>query len=529
NILSWHLILNESKYRLSYNDARISEWKNSCPSESLIELLGMRHVLGWVSQASHNVGSPGANYDDLWTSPDYVSSGCVLEKFMVQMGVEFLTVGAEFAVGKKDPSPLIVCGEQSYIESLDPLLRDYIVLYDCQDRRAWLTNGVSALLHLVRASLRYDLQGAFKSEYVFKESDIEESANASGLDAAKDVLCNRKNWYLPIQHNGSSGTQRCFIDRVNQVRVVLEQLIAHQQTVSSPGMPLTLAPRGQLEGYRFMDVATRKRPIPSVVDLRIYRQSGNSWIDFTRALGAVTLFGDEFGDLIAPTPGSTGICPRWRSLPRNKDFLAVSTYDLSMILRYRGNRRSHPLKLVPGVFWHRAGELFEDCACSTGSSTQPRMGIGLQRSCDRAQVLLSSTSLKIIKRTTAPGPLNDGGAVIFGRSSRFPWKWPDKGDIESDPMVGEEEQNIADYADDTAISGSSMMPPSSSHLTSAASAQDSSQTDPTTVTLEEHRSETPNSDKPISGESHKPKISLRQRIRHSWRNNVSNRGQKRDS
>ncbi|KAK1974614.1 hypothetical protein LZ30DRAFT_827350 [Colletotrichum cereale] len=120
--------------------------------------------------------SPDAKYHDLWTDPDFVRPGFVLEKFILQGGPEFLTFGVEIPVGKKDPLPAIRRGKDSYLESLELLENEYIVLYDTNTRQAWLSNGVNALLHLARASLRENLVGSSSGHYTFADSKLRESA-----------------------------------------------------------------------------------------------------------------------------------------------------------------------------------------------------------------------------------------------------------------------------------------------------------------------------------------------------------------
>jgi hypothetical protein len=131
---------------------------------------------------------------------------------------------------------------------------------------------------------------------------------------------------------------------------VLWQLIDHQATldVLTSAVPIRL-PRSKPEGYRFMDVATRRAVTPRAVYLRAFDGAGKSWVDFVRAIRAVTLFGENFGDLIQPYSGSSGsdVCSRWTAVPRGRDYLAVSGYDLARILPGR-KRCIKPRQARPG-------------------------------------------------------------------------------------------------------------------------------------------------------------------------------------
>ncbi|KAK2046162.1 pfs domain-containing protein [Colletotrichum somersetense] len=483
DIIAWHVVMNKNGERLPYYDDRISKCKTQDESISMWNIHGSRHVVGWTPEASCNIGSPDAKYHDLWTDPDFVRPGFVLEKFIVQGGPEFLTFGVEIAVGKKDPSPTIKRGLDSYFESLELLEKEYIVLYDTGTRQAWLSNGDNALLHLVRASLKENLVGSSSRHYIFTDSKLRESADPCSSRAAMDVLEDEDNLQMPILRPVFRGTglgsaraesPTLFIDRVNQIRLSLEQLLDFQAQVNTPGMPLHLAPRSQLEGYVFMDIATRQRPKPRFVNLRQSKFSGNSWVDFTRTIGAITLFGHGFGNLITPTPGLTGLCDNWRLMPEGKNFLAVSSYDLVNILRKRGPQDARHFKLCTGLFWHKPAELFEDCVC------KKRLNWGFQRPCDKAQVILPTSSLRKLSGTTSPGPIDPRGAVIFGHSSLFPWRLPDKGDIEKD----NEPENVTDDPHEgvaaTPVSSTSIFSPPPSQDASTVPTQDTPQTGITT-------------------------------------------------
>ena len=332
-----------------------------------------------------------------------------------------------------------------------------MVLYDVQDHRAWLSNGLHAVLHLLRASLRHDSQSELATEFVYKEIDLQESYDVSNPGAAIAFLRNRHNLELPIYPDldaihteqvtsgGQTVTQEMRMsrmvrlqDRVVQIIHILEQLIEYQSLAAmstTPGIPLSLTPRSQLEGYRFMDIAARRPPTPRVVSLRQFSGGGKSWVDFTRAIRAVTLFGDGFGDLLVPRSPTVGTCDRWGLLPKGKDYLAVSTYDLSRILREEGSATSQPLRLAPGVFWHKPSTLFEACSCK--DKGKGLLGVSLQKSCDRVQVLLPVAHLNRFWSGSHPGPIGTSGAVIFGRNQFFPWIWPEKGDPWEETLRGD--------------------------------------------------------------------------------------------
>jgi len=418
-------------------------------------------------------GSPQANFDIGWSSPDFVGPGCALEKFIISASPGFISGGAEFSLGRKEKGPAIK-RQTTYFESLSSLSSSYVVLYDTLDHRAWLSNGLHTLLHLVRASLRADQKGDFSDECLLNHADLKEHCDVSSPEAAVRFLKSRQNLEQPVfptldevrteqatVHGGQTTTTHYrstttvrLKDRVCQIMEALWQLIDHQATLDmfASGLPVRL-PRGKLEGYRFMDVAARRAIVPRVVHLRAFDGAGKSWVDFTRAIRAVTLFGEGFGDLIAPhSAPATTTCHRWKTLPKNKDYLAASSYDLARILRQEGSAACNPIKLAPGIFWNQSFSAFESCACEVrtncdikGKSPTDHIlrasAFLPRRACDRVQVLLPNLNrVSIVPRRPAPtaaaatGWVDIGGAVIFGKSELFPWRWPDIGDPkEEDP------------------------------------------------------------------------------------------------
>jgi hypothetical protein len=345
------------------------------------------------------------------------------------------------------------------------------VFYDTQDHRAWLSNGLHTLLHLVRASLKEDQRGDFSDECLLNSSELEEDVITGGANpkSAIKFLKNRMNLEQPLfpgldeirteytavaggqastTHYRTSTTVR-LKDRVSQIMDILWQLIDHQATlgVLTSEVPIRL-PRSKLEGYRFMEVATRRAMTPRVTYLRAFGGAGKSWVDFIRTIRAVILFGEGFGNLLTPHQAkpmdslqSTSVCGRWKAVPKGRDYLAVSGYDLARILRQEGSAMSSPVKLAPGIFWNPSTTAFECCACDDPvNKGKSQVDIilrlaHLRRPCDRVQVLLPSIQAIVAREDAAAmGSIDINSAFIFGRSELFPWKWPDEGDPKQEDL-----------------------------------------------------------------------------------------------
>ncbi|KAK0652381.1 hypothetical protein B0T16DRAFT_454752 [Cercophora newfieldiana] len=440
SIMRWHFICNDNGSRLPFSDHRIRSGFLMEGEHAMEQIQGARHVLGWSPRVSYNIGSPLANYDIGWSSPAFVGPGCALEKFVLSGGPGFVTAGVELSLGRKDKSPLIKREMSGYFDVLGTLSSSYVILYDVRDHRAWLSNGLHTLLHLVRASLDHDQRGELAPECLFRASNLQEDSDPSNPQAAMNFLRNHLNLEQPIfrgsdtvrvEETTSGGTTTkteyrsltCVLlkDRVKYLASVLEELNDHQAGLDGfpGGIPLTLRTREKLEGFRFMDIATRRAATPRVIRLNTPRGMGRTWVDFTRSIKAMTLFGEGFGELLEPSPGSD--CPMWKTLPRGRDHLAVSSYDLSKILRQEGDADACPAKLAPGVFWEPTA-LFETCACLDQK----------RKSCDPVQSLLSEPLFKGTTKKKRPGmklydDIGKRSAIVFGRGNILPYlRWPSR-------------------------------------------------------------------------------------------------------
>ena len=500
--IQWHFVLDGNGNRLRYSDERMESSPQVVMAEMTTLMSKSRHFLGWTTTAAYHIGSPSANYNIGWSSPEFVGPGCALEKVIISGGAGFLSLGAECSIGRKDRSPMIK-RHTSYFESLSGLSSSYVVLYDIQDRRAWLSNGVHTLLHLVRASLKEDQKGDFSDECLLNHLSLGEAvddAEATSPKAAIRFLKNRQNLEQPVfpglddvyteqttvaggqtttTHHRTNTTVR-LKDRVNQIMEMLWQIIDHQATLEAftSAVPVRL-PRNKLEGYRFMEFATRRAMTPRVAYLQTFNGAGKSWVDFVRALRAVVLFGEGFGELIAAKDNT--LCSRWNTVPTSKDYLTVGGFDLARILHQEGSAHSNPMKLAPGIYWDPSTPAFEPCTCD--GHTGPAL---LRRRCDRVQVLLPGKLARISGTKAAPNrvSVDENCAIIFGKSDTFPWRWPDLGDPKPEDPKLEDDSEAAARSENPAaagLSGLSSPNPSTISPSQGGSPIATSSTTPTTA------------------------------------------------
>ncbi|MCJ1461181.1 hypothetical protein MMC28_011563 [Mycoblastus sanguinarius] len=268
DVILWHLLFNENGSYISYVDPRVRSILGTHTERiALFEIEGERHVLGWCTEAKNYTGihhlkavdpkissankvftgAPDANYSIQWSGLKHPQSGCALEKLSISGG-KFITGGVSFAIGKKD-KPVHLKSRDDYIRLLGYMGKKYVVLFDQNNRRAWLVDGLSALLHLLRASVWSDKTGRFNSLSLFDPKLLEEAADLhTGFEAAKNFLTNDNNLKTKLFAKlGESGeeettaqstvtTKKDYVrieDRVERIAHILEQLFAYQADVAT--------------------------------------------------------------------------------------------------------------------------------------------------------------------------------------------------------------------------------------------------------------------------------------------------------
>jgi hypothetical protein len=350
------------------------------------------------------------------------------------------------SIGIKD-KPQHVSYDDDYLSTLDMISERYFVFYDNVDRRAWLLDGASAVLHLLRASIKYlQTKSRLKDFVIFNDDELEEAGkDRKGGDAAFYVLANEYNQLLPLWSKTATPTEEvtmkqwsaaeeavkyqkayfCLKDRVLQICRILQQILAHQDDVHTRdgvGARVKLTPRRQLEGFDFMDVATNQGtlwPKVSYINAR-----GEGWVDLTRKLHCSVLFGTRFGQLIKPTGKPCQLC--MSNIPQGPDLLGITVVDLLNIIERKGEISHGPWRIVEDIHWYVPDQLFEPCRCDP-SLTARR---------DRVQVFLPATHPKLWGRGLQSPQIATDGAMLVGHSFKYPLRWgnrrePEEGELET--------------------------------------------------------------------------------------------------
>ena len=367
----------------------------------------------------------------------YAPSTHTLEKVEISAGY-MVTGTAGFRLGNKE-KPVHLAGD-GYLRKMEHISCNYIVFWDEGDKRAWLVNGASAMLHILRASLESSKR-KFQSAWLLDPSALGDAPDMSRSDYALQVLTNQENRNLQLyidktevyeeetEHGTEHGQAKSSVlkrqtrhylleDQVNNIFTTLEQLMDYQVDARQrDGLQINPRPRRQLEGWDFRDVVKGGgRPPTRVATLQAI---GKGWVDFIGTINAVTLFGRGFGELIQPKPANTASmpCARWSLLPTGKDYLAACMSDIREIMAENGDPSSNPRRLCDDVIWYMKKATFDPCPCIASKTREHH---------DPVQVLFPSKFNNIKKQPRME--LEGRGAVIFSHNNSLHWYWKDPGE-----------------------------------------------------------------------------------------------------
>ncbi|PGH14217.1 hypothetical protein AJ79_03190 [Helicocarpus griseus UAMH5409] len=382
-VINWHLLYHRDGSQISYLE-------NSGPYVPGISVSAIsnarRHILGWCSEVKYNAGAADAAYSVRPSRLRGPQEGCRFGEFSIVRGE--VVKASQHAAGQRDKPGSI----PRSLSSLKNLHSRFVVLWDEKDKRGWLVNGTSALLHLMRASLHIDSKDYFCHLFRYKDEYLQEAAEKHKGISAIDVLTNKRNMELVLYEEGDVPIR--LKDRYEELFSLLEKILDYQRDVMTNEKWISHSwPRKCLEGWDFIDLAKTTRDLfyPRMTTLD---STGKSWVDFTRAFHIPILFGSGFGEVLEPRKPVS--CPQWDTLPKGKYYLAAAT-----------------------------------CKKSEEHS-------------DFAQILVPSgleNNLSLHNLTDLEGD----GAVIFGHNASHPWFWKDVGEPEKGQPPPE--LNVTDFSD----------------------------------------------------------------------------------
>ncbi|PLB44410.1 hypothetical protein P170DRAFT_440709 [Aspergillus steynii IBT 23096] len=395
----WHLICNDHGSYMDYTDSRIDAIPGLYPAGIDTNLMGFRHIVGWCPEAQVLTASPGAEYGIDWSGLNRADTGCDLRDVIISRGTIIQNYETP-AIGNKDRPSHSEFGE--YLHRILSVTKKYAVFYDVSTRQAWLVDGASALLHLVRASLLLSSSEDPMQEFVFRPELLEQHPSPKGgRVSAISVLKSEKNLNQRLHRN----MPETFQDRVEAIYHLLEQAYAYQTRAKlqkSAGIAPGCQARTLLEGFDFMDLAADEDHFNARTMSAF--DGPPRWHRLTGAINAITLFGRGFGNLLKPKE-MVPVCSSWTTVPSGKDYLAARVEDILTIMRKKGNILGSPWRVIDDVYWHIPDKLFENCQCIEDCSRER---------CSHAQALLIGPEITTqASGIVSPVRLEPDGAIIF--------------------------------------------------------------------------------------------------------------------
>lgn len=310
-----------------------------------------------------------------------------MERVQITAG-QFITIGTSFIRGYREKPVQIK--EKNFSERLRNMGKKYFVLHDSGVRKAWLVDGLSTVLHLLRC---YLAEAAKPNDYssTFLNPFLKPIGGGSGRGAAYQTLVHDANLELRIHGtkamHKSSGLPAAdestktdeysgvlsIQDRTETLLHILEHICGHledRREDRSIGSRVKASPETRLEGFDFTDIANNTANIfPKALELTL---GGSAWVGLTRAIHAPVLFGRDFGELLLPVAPHEEHCMKhhWNGpSPVGQDTLAVSLTELRRIAAIGDNEQlliNDPLHLVDGYYLKLSGALFSRCSAIGG-------------------------------------------------------------------------------------------------------------------------------------------------------------------
>lgn len=443
----WHLIYNEDGSRVSFADERIPLSDAASKLDLEAAYKSARHIVGWSAKVETRTGAVDANYNIDYSRLKAPSPGFALSQVTITAGIPYAPIGAAFVRGVAEKPVHIK--EESYRLELEDIGERFVVLFDVEDRRGWLVDGLSALYHLIRYRLNYQASRKdFSQGNLSKPEDLKPVGGNSPRDIAFNTLRDPDNMRVRLHWNDAANTQKIsdteddsnyycvkdcvkgFVDRLEKILDSHESKRGGDRSIVEN---INAAHWSRLEGFDFKEIARLPKSIYPVAATLLSEGGGDAWVPLTRAIHAAVLFGSGFGELLRPDIESKddnhcASCHWNQSVPRGRDLLAVSVADLERIVE-RGAKHETRWQLRDNLFldWNPA-RIFSMCSGDTKLYCQERFQRVYPES--TMKKLKQKISLRIRRRETDTGKASkafpssstsNGGILLGkGRTPFFP-------------------------------------------------------------------------------------------------------------
>ncbi|KAK0313495.1 hypothetical protein LTR01_001751 [Friedmanniomyces endolithicus] len=419
----WHYILGSIGRPVLLNEAR-EHCKQASPVNASA-LPRSRHFVGLTTSSIVLTGTKDASYDVGFTGPNFMSTGYAVKDLTVGFSKIF-AMSAKLVPGHKD-TRFTHSKAECYELQIGYVKSTRVLFYDVREDRAWLVNGLDALLHLSRAYLSSPYAEPAENDlHTHLVEQFQHRDFVKGRwQTAHEVLCNPKNLKIRIGHTyepdneaSSAGLEdgpqstlpgMHFKDVVSNFCEIMREIKAHNEDARRRDVEQITTKRPfaskQIVGFGFADIMTMQQTMqPRFAKLK---SSAQSWMKVASQAGAINILGSGFGQLLS----FSNNCKKCTEVPPGHSFLTTSTELLRRIADERGVVSDDYLQLAKGVFLHRPGRISRSQECQCDATTH---GIKCDVTVDELQFRPPRAGAIQPEHASTAKTLH-GGAVVIGR------------------------------------------------------------------------------------------------------------------
>lgn len=304
-----------------------------------------RHFLGWCEVVENLLGTIEGQYESVaWTNTSEVRTSRTPSMDTFSFGTSGKGIfGASFSrtfniKNNRDERYPLTNRAMRFWAALDNHKDEQVILWDPEERRAWIVPFLSVLLHMVILRLKRD---GYHAAIPY--------ANVGNGGSAEALSVLRQHRTMQLQPDSFGNGHR--------LEDVTTLLIYALQNAYPSNAASTYRGRS-ISGHELMDLVTCESPFRLKKHSLKWPRGG--WPYLTRDV-QIVLFSRGMGEVLRPNSVHTGeMCPSWKTLPKGADLLAAPIKSLLHLATRNGREKSAEC-LMEGYKWHSPRDSFTYC------------------------------------------------------------------------------------------------------------------------------------------------------------------------
>ncbi|KAL8876953.1 MAG: hypothetical protein Q9198_004937 [Flavoplaca austrocitrina] len=289
DFIQWHLLLGNGRSRMTYKELNEHSLDPDVSKEIELESLqSKRAFLGWWKISVTQLGTTDGAYESIDWSPAMEARRST--RFLGgEIGFQSIGAGKlSFSVGAKDGKLHLALG-QPFQRVVECAKKTPVVLYDLEDRRAWLVTALDVMLHIILMRHR-------STQYCVQGKPMELVYACRALSAENAVLKNKAR--LLFKGDTPNEEDFYFKDAILDVWSQMERLKEKDDMIeSTPGLALHGTMRHALRGWEFMSLVDEKNYRLKTADIA---KSSGGWVDLVDDVDSLVLFATGLKEVITP-------------------------------------------------------------------------------------------------------------------------------------------------------------------------------------------------------------------------------------